>query len=91
MIYTGAYLYRTQMMSNGTVKDEFKDYPVWIASYSSSAPSDIPWTFWQFTDEGFVNGVKDDHCIDINEFNGSYRELESFIRNYGFKVRWTYQ
>lgn len=92
MIYTSAKFYRTFMMDgNGNVKDEFKGYPVWIALYNlNRVPNDIPWTMWQFTESGYVNGVSNGKLIDINKFNGSYKELQQFVKNSGFKGKWEY-
>lgn len=57
-------------------------HPLWIAEYS--APEGQPklprgwsnWTFWQYTDQGQVNGIQGK--TDLNFFNGSLEGLRRF-------------
>lgn len=51
---------------------EFRDYPLWIAHYTTAARPWVPggwgtWTMWQFTDRGTVDGVTGP--VDVNSFN----------------------
>jgi lysozyme len=51
---------------------EFREYPLWIAHYTTAARPWVPggwntWTMWQFTDRGTVNGVTGP--VDVNSFN----------------------
>ncbi len=49
---------------------EFDSYPLWIAHYLQPVQPRItrPWTFWQHSDMGRVNGIKS--AVDFNVFNG---------------------
>ena len=51
---------------------EFREYPLWIAHYTTAARPWVPggwrtWTMWQFTDSGTVDGVTGP--VDVNSFN----------------------
>ncbi|WP_460962673.1 GH25 family lysozyme [Parasphingorhabdus pacifica] len=57
--------------------DEFKDHPLWLASYGVDQPK-VPggwdsYDFWQYTEEGSVPGIGGD--VDLNKFNGSVEKL----------------
>lgn len=92
MLYIGERLYIRHIMSSQLLKEIFAKYPLWIARYNDSGPSvGINWTFWQKTDHGFVNGIKENNkFVDINCFNGSYKDLEQFVKKYGFNECWKY-
>ncbi len=70
IIYTGESYY------NDFLKDEFSDYPFWIANYNFWI-KDIKdeWDFWQFTENGEVEGVKG--RLDLNVYNGSVLSLQN--------------
>lgn len=58
--------------------DEFKENPLWLASYGVDQPK-VPggwneYDFWQYTEEGSVPGIEGD--VDLNKFNGSSKELK---------------
>lgn len=61
MLYTGYYFYKERLDSN-----RLKDYKLWIAYYTDYANklSDVKYTYWQYTDEGKVNGIKG--FVDMN-------------------------
>ncbi|KPQ38999.1 MAG: lysozyme [Phormidium sp. OSCR] len=51
---------------------DFREYPLWIAHYTTAARPWVPggwgtWTMWQFTDRGTVDGVTGP--VDVNSFN----------------------
>jgi hypothetical protein len=84
IIYTGAFFWNAY----GTQADVWKNYPLWIASYSDEAymldkmkdltPWDN-WHFWQFTSKG--DGKKfgaESLDLDKNWFNGSLEDLYRF-------------
>lgn len=84
IIYTGAFFWQTY----GTQADVWKNYPLWIASYTSQGymesnvvkltPWDT-WTFWQYTSKG--NGPlfgAESLNIDLNVFPGTFDELKVF-------------
>jgi lysozyme len=56
-----------------------KDYALWLAGYTPEPV--LPqgwsnWTFWQYTNEGSVNGVNGN--VDMDFFNGSLESLHRF-------------
>jgi lysozyme len=63
--------------------EELADHPLWIAHYTKAQKPRIPsawtrWTFWQYTEDGAVGGVKGD--VDQNRFNGTIEDLKSLAR-----------
>lgn len=78
MVYTYRAFWK-QQMGNTT---EFTNYPLWLAAYQDTAPTDIPggWeemTFWQRSSTSRVNGIPT--IVDVNAFNGTDAELQQFI------------
>lgn len=54
--------------------DFFNRYPYWIAHYYvSSLTYTGEWSFWQYTDMGYIPEIKGD--VDLNVFNGTLGEL----------------
>lgn len=69
IIYSG-YKFRQKYL-NGT---DFEKYPYWIAHYYVRALSyKGSWKFWQHTDCGRLDGVKEK--VDLNIYNGSMYDL----------------
>ncbi len=64
IIYTNVDFYRRYL------GDDFDSYPLWAAHYYQHAEPRInrPWTFWQYSEEGRVNGILS--RVDFNVFNG---------------------
>lgn len=59
--------------------EEFSEYPLWLAYYNPSLPSEIPggWeevTFWQYSDAGQVDGIYSD--VDMNTYYGTDEQLQ---------------
>jgi len=57
-----------------------KDYPLWIANYTTGPAPRVPkpwlfWTYWQFTETGSVDGIGGN--VDINRFNGQADRLNA--------------
>jgi GH25 family lysozyme M1 (1,4-beta-N-acetylmuramidase) len=51
--------------------------PLWFASYGSVPEhylGEIPWTFWQYSDQGSVPGVQ--VGVDLDVFNGTLQQLK---------------
>ena len=73
IIYTGFKYFRDNL------KENFLDYPLWVAAYSRSKKSisSVNWKFHQFTDKVSVYGIND--YTDGNDFNGSYEELKKLL------------
>ena len=70
-------LYTSRSFYNNYLKNEFKAYPLWVASYSSKNKlRGLTWNFHQFTEKVRVNGIVG--TVDGNDFNGTKEELSSF-------------
>lgn len=70
IIYTGKCFYQHHLINQG-----FDNYPLWIASYSSTISGGIDWEFWQFSETGKVKGIN--HSVDLNVFNGTKEALKA--------------
>jgi len=77
LLYTGANFYKAHLAA------KFPNIPLWIAHYQVSKPAtDVySWQFWQFTEKGRVNGIREN--VDLNVFQGSWNELKQFRRSQG--------
>lgn len=75
IIYTNVDFYKQYL------KDEFDDYPLWVAHYLQKDRPRIhrPWHFWQHSEQGRVNGIL--HRVDFNVFNGDSTEFRSLLLN----------
>lgn len=74
IIYTGSYFWDSALA--GT--DEFRDYPLWVAHWTSGDCPSITdawsnWGFWQYSATGRVAGIGGD--VDLNRFNGDRQAL----------------
>lgn len=72
IIYTNLNFYRRY------IKQNFDNYPIWIARYNTLEPklgNDQDWCFWQYGNRGQLKGIKG--FVDFNVFKGSFLELES--------------
>ncbi|WP_448851806.1 glycoside hydrolase family 25 protein [Corynebacterium sp. 335C] len=79
MIYTYRWFWRQQMANT----EKFADYPLWLAAYQDTPPTDIPggWdevSVWQRSGSGRVDGIITP--VDLNTFNGSQADLEAFAK-----------
>lgn len=77
IIYASPSYYRSYLM------EAFYNYPVWIAQYRKYPNPQLPkegeqWLFWQFTNEGKVNGINGD--VDLDVFYGSLKELKKVLK-----------
>ncbi|MDO4224881.1 MAG: glycoside hydrolase family 25 protein [Bergeyella zoohelcum] len=70
IIYTYYYYHRD------VLQDELDGYPLWLANYNDvSTPSpNSNWDFWQFTENGIVEGINTK--VDVNIFNGNTSDLK---------------
>lgn len=62
----------------GLLDDSFPGQSLWICALSEDQIAS-DWTFWQFSHNGSVAGVKGN--VDINVFGGSRKEWSEFIAN----------
>lgn len=70
IIYSGESYY------TDFLKEEFSDYPFWIANYNFWV-KDIKeeWDFWQFSENGKIDGIEG--RLDLNVYNGSVLSLQN--------------
>lgn len=72
-------LYSGESFYNDYLYEDFSDYPCWIANYNFYVEHiDQDWSFWQFTDKGSVDGVKE--FVDVNIFNGNKEKLLQLVK-----------
>lgn len=61
----------------------FKDHQFWLRSVAAH-PQDIypdhPWSFWQYTGTGMMDGIKGD--TDINTFAGNKQQWREWLKKY---------
>jgi lysozyme len=60
-----------------------KDYPLWVADYTSSSSPELPavfprWSFWQYSKTGRIDGISND--VDLDVFNGTLQQLVRFLK-----------
>jgi lysozyme len=68
IIYSGESYY------NDFLKEEFSEYPFWIANYNFwRKEMENDWLLWQFTEKAQVNGIEG--LVDVNVFNGIKLQL----------------
>lgn len=73
-IIYASYKFRTGYLDS----EEFDAYPYWIAHYYVPELSYTgKWKFWQHTDAGRVDGIRE--YVDINLFNGEMKDLEDLV------------
>ena len=68
IIYSGESYY------TDFLKEEFSDYPLWIANYNFWRNHlEDDWLFWQFTEKAQIEGIEG--MVDVNIFNGDKNKL----------------
>lgn len=63
---------------------ELSKYDLWLAAPGTKKPEVDKCIVWQFSHSGKVNGIND-NIVDINLFNGNYKEMENYVRSKGIK------
>jgi lysozyme len=61
------------------IRGNFEKNKIWICSFSKQPDIDKIWTFWQHSHKGKLKGAEG--LVDINTFNGSREEWDSYIKN----------
>lgn len=63
-------IYSSESYYNDFLRDDFEEYPFWIANYSAFYEDiDDEWSIWQLSENGKVPGIKGP--VDINIYNGN--------------------
>lgn len=71
-------IYTNLKFFNKNLAGQFKDYPLWIARYSSREPrmaDNQHWDFWQYGNKGIIPGING--FVDFNVFRGNHADLDS--------------
>lgn len=72
IIYSGESYYEDFL------KDDFEEYPFWIANYTAFYKDiDDEWSIWQLTENGRIPGIKGP--VDINIYNGTSVEMKDLL------------
>jgi lysozyme len=72
-------LYITNESERRIIEGHFDRYPIWIRNVYWRPPLDKPtWLFWQYTDEGRVDGIATP--VDQNVYRGRPDELSALLR-----------
>ena len=73
IVYTNVDFYKYYL------KDEFDDYPLWVAHYLQKEKPRIyrNWHFWQYSEMGRVNGIYSK--VDFNVFNGDSTDFKKIL------------
>lgn len=73
-------IYSSESYYEDFLKDDFEDYPFWIANYTAFYKDiDDEWSIWQLSENGKVNGIKG--RVDINIYNGNSVEMKGLLIN----------
>jgi lysozyme len=75
-------IYVTKRAYDLYIKDDFKDYPLWIRGIFTTPklPDNRKWTFWQYSSRKRLKGYSGgDKYIDMSVFNGSEQEFSKLL------------
>ncbi len=71
-------IYSSENYYENFLKDEFEEYPFWIANYSAFYKDiDNDWSIWQITESAKVEGIKG--SVDVNVYNGDSDALRELL------------
>lgn len=71
-------IYSSESYYEDFLKDDFEDYPFWIANYTAFYKDiDDEWAIWQLSENGKVNGIQG--RVDINIYNGTSVTLKDLL------------
>ncbi len=75
ILYTNVDFYKQ------ILRDEFDNYPLWVAHYLQKEKPRIyrDWHFWQYSEQGRVNGIL--YKVDFNVFNGDSTDFKNILIN----------
>lgn len=70
-------IYTNQRFYERFLAGALDDYPLWVARYADELPElpgDRDWHFWQYTNQGCINGIESH--VDLNVFSGPPAKLD---------------
>ncbi|SHI99850.1 glycoside hydrolase family 25 protein [Flavobacterium terrae] len=71
-------IYSSESYYEDFLKDDFEEYPFWIANYTAFYKDiDDEWSIWQLTENGCVPGIKGP--VDVNIYNGTSVEMKELL------------
>ncbi len=71
-------IYSSESYYNDFLKDDFSDYPFWIANYTAFYRDiDSDWSMWQISENAKIEGIRG--RVDINVFNGNTKDLRKLL------------
>jgi lysozyme len=81
-------IYATEKSYALYLSGDYADYDIWIRNVLTKPElsDQRNWTFWQYTNREKLNGYQGtEEYIDMNVFNGSTEEFESYIASFGYQ------
>jgi lysozyme len=71
-------IYSSESYYNDFLRDDFEEYPFWIANYSAFYEDiDDEWSIWQISENAKVDGIKG--RVDANIYNGTSIDLKEIL------------
>lgn len=72
-------IYAAESTYDAIVRDDFSDCDLWYRSVYSRIPSDVEWTFWQYSNRHVLDGYEGrERYIDMNVFSGNHDEFVKY-------------
>jgi lysozyme len=71
-------IYSSESYYEDFLKDDFEDYPFWIANYTAFYRNmDSDWSMWQMSENAKIEGIRG--RVDVNVFNGKTEDLKTLL------------
>lgn len=71
-------IYSSESYYEDFLKDDFEEYPFWIANYTAFYKDiENEWAIWQLSENGKVKGIN--NRVDINIYNGTSVEMKELL------------
>lgn len=73
-------IYATMRSYELYIKEDFRDYPLWIRDVYFCPNESMGWSFWQYSDKGRLTGFSGrERFIDMNVFYSDKKALDEFL------------
>lgn len=71
-------IYSSESYYNDFLKDDFEEYPFWVANYTAFYYDiNSNWSMWQISENAKIEGIRG--RVDINVFNGTTSDLKALL------------
>ncbi|MBE6670940.1 MAG: glycoside hydrolase family 25 [Ruminococcaceae bacterium] len=83
-------IYATEKSYELYLSNDYEEYDIWIRNVISlpKLSDNTSWKFWQYTNRGRLDGYNGkEKYIDINVFNGSYKEFIAYIEENSYSTK----